>query len=89
MTIKVIDSSSFTVNWQAPGEGGGALEINDYIVVWTANDSTQGLIAVAGDTQGSVGNLTSNTAYTLSVSASVDGKVAGSASKPTKAITCK
>ena len=93
MTVKVINSTSFAVSWQAPGEGrGGALLFgpNDYIVVWTANDSTQGLIVVAGDIEASVGNLTSNTAYTLSVSVSVDGKVAGgSASKPVKAITCK
>jgi len=87
-----ISANSLTISWTKPDEGGGARDINEYVVEWISNDgSSDGLKRVSNKNtiQTCINGLSSNTVYTITVIASNDGNIIGEKSNNEIASTCK
>ena len=70
-----ITSHSFIVSWKEPGEGGGATEISEYIVLWKSDYGSG--TNLTKHTKINIQPLTPNTEYTVFVAASVNQMRAG------------
>jgi len=89
-----ISAHSLTISWTKPDEGGGARDINEYLVEWISNDGSSdgNLIVFPGNEnyiQVDINGLNCNTQYTITVVASDVENAIGEKSKEQVETTCK
>ena len=88
LKVTTVLSSSITVNWTKPDEGGQHRPIGEYFIIWSPPHDGSGIMFVNASTANVTG-LISNQQYHVAVGASVHESMVGEASDQEEAITCK